>query len=49
MIYNAYGSMKIMLTQIMIDINCINENNGTTMSVMNGIKDWFRSPWTQNV
>ena len=31
------------------DINCPNENNGTTMPVINDVKEWIRSPWTQDV
>ena len=31
------------------DINCPNENDGTTMPVINYIKEWIRSPWTQDV
>ena len=30
-------------------INCPNENDGTTMPVINYIKNWIRSPWTQDV
>ena len=28
------------------DINCVNENDGTTMPVINDIKEWIPSPWT---
>jgi hypothetical protein len=31
------------------DINCPNENDGTTMPVINYIKVMIRSPWTQDV
>ena len=31
------------------DINCPNENDGTTMSFINDIKEWIPSPWTQDV
>ena len=31
------------------DINCLNEIDGTTMPVINDIKEWIRSPWTQDV
>ena len=31
------------------DINCPNENDGTTMPVINGVKEWIGSPWTQDV
>ena len=31
------------------DINCPNENDGTTMLVINDIKEWIRGPWTQDV
>ena len=30
------------------DINSPNENDGTTMPVINDIKQWIRSPWTQD-
>ena len=30
-------------------INSPNENDGTTMPVKNEIKEWIRSPWTQEV
>ena len=47
-----YGSMKMMLkkcTMNVSDINSPNENDGTTMTVINDIKEWIRSPWTQDV
>ena len=31
------------------DINCPNENDGTTMPVINDIKEWIRSPWIQDL
>jgi hypothetical protein len=31
------------------DINCPNENDGTTMPVINDVKEWIRSLWTQDV
>ena len=31
------------------DNNCRNESDGTTMPVINDIKEWIRSPWTQDV
>ena len=31
------------------DINCPNENDGTTMPVINDIKEWIRSLWTRDV
>ena len=37
------------LAQFDIDINCLNENGGTTMPVINDIKELMRSPWTQDV
>ena len=30
-------------------INCPNENDGTTMPVINDIKEWIRNPWTQDI
>ena len=37
------------LAQFNVDINSPNENNGTTMPVIDDIKEWIRSPWTQDV
>ena len=31
------------------DINCPNENDGTTMPITNDKKELIRSPWTQDV
>ena len=36
-------------TMNVADINCPNEYDGTTMPVINDIKEWIRSPWTQDV
>ena len=36
-------------TMSVSDINCPNENDGTTMPVINDIKEWIQSPWTQDV
>ena len=35
--------------QLDVDSNCPNENDGTTMPGINYIKQWIRSPWTQDV
>ena len=42
-IKNDVDTMKVS------DINCRNENDGTTMTVINDIKEWIRSPWTKDV
>jgi hypothetical protein len=42
-IVNAVDTMSV------FDINCPNENDGTTMPVVNYIKEWIRSPGTQDV
>ena len=34
---------------IVSDINCPNENDGTTMPVINDIKEWIQSLWTHDV
>ena len=31
------------------DINCPKKNDGTAMPVINDIKEWIRSSWTQDV
>ena len=31
------------------EIKCPNENDGTTMTVINDTNEWIRSPWTQDV
>jgi hypothetical protein len=31
------------------DISCPNENDGTTMPVINDIREWIRRPWTKDV
>ena len=36
-------------TMIFSEINCPNENDGTTMTVINDKKEWIRSPWAQDV
>ena len=40
---------KLILLEFDVDINCPNENVGTTMPVINDIKEWIRSLWTQDV
>ena len=37
------------VTMNVSDINCPNENDGTTMPVKNDINEWIRSPWNQDV
>ena len=37
---NEVDTMKVS------DINCPNENDGTSMTVINDIKEWIRSSWT---
>ena len=34
-------------TRNVSDINSPNENDGTTMPVINDVKEWIRSQWTQ--
>ena len=41
--------LHVHLAQFDVDINCPNENDRTTMPVLNDIKEWIRSPWTQDV
>ena len=36
-------------TKNVSEFNCPNENDGTTMPVINDIKGWIRSPWAQGV
>ena len=42
-------AFNVHLAQLDVDISCPNENDGTTMPVINYIKEWIRSPWTQDV
>jgi hypothetical protein len=43
------NDIQCSLAQFDVDINSPNENNGTTMPVINHVKEWIRSPWTQDV
>ena len=42
-------TFNVHLPKFDVDINGPNENDGTSMPLINYILEWIRSPWTQDV